>query len=237
MGRRTERGSGGADGRRPGGATAGGGAAGPAADESDLRHGRWSGCCWRRSTRRSCRRRCRRSWATWAGRGICRGWCRRTCWPNTIATVLAGKFGDQFGRKLLFQVSAAACSWSPRRCAGWPPRMTWLIGWRAVQGFGGRPAGGDGDGGDRRRHPAARARQVPGRARRGLRRDHGARAAARRAAHRPPLVAVDLLHQPADRHRGDRARGLHDARSIKPRRSARRSTTSASSSCRSAPRG
>ena len=39
---------------------------------------------------------------------------------DTIATVLAGKFGDQFGRKLLFQVCGRASSWSPRRCAGWP---------------------------------------------------------------------------------------------------------------------
>jgi hypothetical protein len=38
---------------------------------------------------------------------------------DTIATVLAAKFGDLFGRKLVFQVSAAA-SCSPRRPAGCP---------------------------------------------------------------------------------------------------------------------
>ena len=38
---------------------------------------------------------------------------------DTIATVLAGKFGDQFGRKFLFQAAAAVLSW-PRLCAAWP---------------------------------------------------------------------------------------------------------------------
>ena len=36
---------------------------------------------------------------------------------DTIATVLAGKFGDLFGRKLIFQLSAARSSWR-RRCVG-----------------------------------------------------------------------------------------------------------------------
>ena len=96
---------------------------------------------------------------------------------DTVATVLAGKFGDLFSRKLVFQVSAG-CSSAPRPPAGSPASMTWLIAWRAVQGLGrGRP-GRDRDRADRRRHPAARTRQVPGRARRGLRRHHGPRAAA-----------------------------------------------------------
>ena len=53
---------------------------------------------------------------------------------DTIATVLAGKFGDQFGRKLLFQVSAAVFVVASALC-GLAGDMTWLIGWRAVQGF------------------------------------------------------------------------------------------------------
>ena len=53
---------------------------------------------------------------------------------DTIATVLAGKFGDQFGRKLLFQVSAAVFVIASALC-GLAGDMTWLIGWRAVQGF------------------------------------------------------------------------------------------------------
>ena len=55
---------------------------------------------------------------------------------DTIATVLAGKFGDLFGRKLIFQ-SRPGCSSSPRLSAGSRSRMTWLIAWRAVQGIGG----------------------------------------------------------------------------------------------------
>ena len=53
---------------------------------------------------------------------------------DTIATVLAGKFGDQFGRKLLFQVSAAVFVVASAMC-GLAGSMSWLIGWRAVQGF------------------------------------------------------------------------------------------------------
>ena len=49
-------------------------------------------------------------------------------------TVLAGKFGDQFGRKLLFQGSAALFVVSSALC-GFAGSMTWLICWRAVQGF------------------------------------------------------------------------------------------------------
>ncbi|WP_460629432.1 MDR family MFS transporter [Intrasporangium mesophilum] len=53
---------------------------------------------------------------------------------DTIATVLAGKFGDQFGRKLMFQGSAALFVVSSALC-GFSASMTWLISWRAVQGF------------------------------------------------------------------------------------------------------
>jgi EmrB/QacA subfamily drug resistance transporter len=53
---------------------------------------------------------------------------------DTIATVLAGKFGDQFGRKRLFQVAAASFVLASALC-GLAQNMTWLIAWRAVQGF------------------------------------------------------------------------------------------------------
>src|SRR6187549_925575 len=52
---------------------------------------------------------------------------------DTIATVLAGKFGDQIGRKLLFQISAAVFVVASALC-GLAGTMSWLIGWRAVQG-------------------------------------------------------------------------------------------------------
>ena len=54
---------------------------------------------------------------------------------DTVATVLAGKFGDLFGRKLVFQVSAASFVIASGAC-GFSQSMSWLIAWRAVQGFG-----------------------------------------------------------------------------------------------------
>jgi EmrB/QacA subfamily drug resistance transporter len=54
---------------------------------------------------------------------------------DTIATVLAGKFGDLFGRKLMLQVSAGVFVVASAAC-GLAGGMTWLIAWRAVQGLG-----------------------------------------------------------------------------------------------------
>src|SRR4051794_7018838 len=54
---------------------------------------------------------------------------------DTIATVLAGKLGDLFGRKLIFQLSAGTFVVASAFC-GFAPSMPWLIAWRAVQGFG-----------------------------------------------------------------------------------------------------
>src|SRR3954462_5795728 len=53
---------------------------------------------------------------------------------DTVATVLAGKFGDQFGRKLVFQIAAAMFVVASALC-GLAQGMPWLIAWRAVQGF------------------------------------------------------------------------------------------------------
>jgi len=54
---------------------------------------------------------------------------------DTVATVLAGKFGDVFGRKLVFQVSTLLFVGASAAC-GFAGDMVWLIGWRAVQGIG-----------------------------------------------------------------------------------------------------
>ena len=54
---------------------------------------------------------------------------------ETIATVLAGKFGDLFGRKLVFQVSCAVFVIGSFFC-GFADDMGWLIAMRAVQGIG-----------------------------------------------------------------------------------------------------
>jgi EmrB/QacA subfamily drug resistance transporter len=54
---------------------------------------------------------------------------------NTIATVLAGRFGDMFGRKLIFQLGATLFVVSSAFC-GLAGSLSWLIAWRAVQGIG-----------------------------------------------------------------------------------------------------
>ncbi|MEU1286037.1 MDR family MFS transporter [Kitasatospora sp. NPDC005856] len=54
---------------------------------------------------------------------------------ETVASVLAGKFGDLYGRKLIFQVSAIVFVGGSFLC-GLAGDMTLLITWRAVQGLG-----------------------------------------------------------------------------------------------------
>ncbi len=54
---------------------------------------------------------------------------------ETVATVLVGKFGDLFGRKLIFQISAIVFISGSFLC-GLSPNMTFLILWRGVQGIG-----------------------------------------------------------------------------------------------------
>lgn len=54
---------------------------------------------------------------------------------ETVATVLVGKFGDLFGRKIVFQVSAIIFITGSFLC-GLSTNMTLLIAWRALQGIG-----------------------------------------------------------------------------------------------------
>src|SRR3954468_11869275 len=55
---------------------------------------------------------------------------------QTIATILAGKFGDLFGRKRIFIGSIVLFTFASM-LAGLSESMTWLIGSRALQGIGG----------------------------------------------------------------------------------------------------
>ena len=55
---------------------------------------------------------------------------------QTIATVLAGRFGDLFGRKRVFQFSAALFVGASALC-GLATSMAWLITARGIQGIGG----------------------------------------------------------------------------------------------------
>ncbi|MCX4528961.1 MFS transporter [Streptomyces sp. NBC_01551] len=54
---------------------------------------------------------------------------------ETVSTALVGKFGDLFGRKLIFQVSAIVFITGSFLC-GLSANMTFLIVWRGVQGIG-----------------------------------------------------------------------------------------------------
>ncbi|MEU9360464.1 MDR family MFS transporter [Streptomyces sp. NPDC048301] len=54
---------------------------------------------------------------------------------ETVATVLVGKFGDLFGRKLIFQISAIIFITGSFLC-GLASNMLLLIVWRGVQGIG-----------------------------------------------------------------------------------------------------
>ncbi|TQF01163.1 MFS transporter [Kitasatospora acidiphila] len=54
---------------------------------------------------------------------------------ETVATVLVGKFGDLYGRKLVFQVSAIVFITGSFFC-GLATDMSLLITWRALQGLG-----------------------------------------------------------------------------------------------------
>jgi EmrB/QacA subfamily drug resistance transporter len=54
---------------------------------------------------------------------------------ETIMTALIGKFGDLYGRKKTFMISVVLFLVGSFFC-GWANSMTWLIAFRAVQGFG-----------------------------------------------------------------------------------------------------
>ncbi|WP_329041943.1 MFS transporter [Streptomyces sp. NBC_00178] len=54
---------------------------------------------------------------------------------ETVSTVLVGKFGDLFGRKLIFQISAVVFITGSFLC-GLAPDMLMLIIWRGLQGIG-----------------------------------------------------------------------------------------------------
>ncbi|MDH6696561.1 MDR family MFS transporter [Streptomyces griseoviridis] len=54
---------------------------------------------------------------------------------ETVATVLVGKFGDLFGRKVVFQVSAIVFITGSFLC-GLATNMSYLIAWRGMQGIG-----------------------------------------------------------------------------------------------------
>ena len=113
---------------------------------------------------------------------------------STIVTAVVGKLGDLFGRKAVFQTVGAVL---PRRLGAVRTRRIDDDARRVARAAGHRRRRdhGHGDGRHRRGHPAARTRPLPGRARRGVRRHHRDRPAARRLLHRSPHLALGVLDQ------------------------------------------
>ena len=131
----------------------------------------------------------------------------------TAATPLWGKLGDQYGRKKLFQTAIVIFLIGSVLC-GVAQNMAQLIAFRALQGLGG--------GGLIVLSMAIVGDIVPPRERgkyqglfgARLRRYERPRTAARRAVHRPPQLALGVLHQPPRRHRRarrHRRRAAHPA--------------------------
>ena len=128
---------------------------------------------------------------------------------STVATPIWGKLGDIFGHKhtfmasiVLFLIGSALCGVSQNMtAAGAVPRRAGPRRRRPDRGH---------HVGDRDARLAARTRQVHGRDDGGDAGRPDRRAAHRRVHHRPRLVAVGLLRQPAARHRLA-VRGLVDA--------------------------
>ena len=120
---------------------------------------------------------------------------------STVASPLYGKLGDLYGRKLVLQAAIVIFLLGSALC-GIAQGMHRAD--RLPRDPGSRRRGADRhlDRRDRRRDPAPRPRQVPGLLRRRLRGLDRDRAAARRLLRRQPLLALDLLHQPADRGGG-----------------------------------
>ena len=131
---------------------------------------------------------------------------------STVVGPLYGKLGDLYGRKIVLQAAIVLFLIGSALC-GLSQNMDELIAFRALQGLGGGGLMVIDDRRRRRHRPAARARPLPGLLRRRLRRLDGDRPAARRLLRRQPLVALDLLRQPADRRR--RARRDRDRRSTR----------------------
>ena len=154
-----------------------------------------------------------------------------------ISTPLWGKLGDLYGRKSLFQL-AIVIFLAGSMLSGLSQSMVELIAFRAIQGIG---AGGLMVGAQ-----AIMGDVVPARQRGRYMGYFGvvfgvtnvAGPAARRMVHRAPVLALDLLHQRAPRHRRpvrgghraahSRSNGCH-TRSTGPGRPSSRSASPASS--------
>ena len=155
------------------------------------------GCYLRRWIRRSWRPRCRRSSGTSAASPSCPGSSRPTCSPRRSSAPLYGKLGDLYGRKLVLQSAIVDLP------GGFGTVRTGPVDDRADR-VPGRPGPGRRRS-DGRSTMAVVGDVVPPRDRGRYQGSFGAvfgvstrsRAAARGLLRGAPLVAMDLLRQPA----------------------------------------
>ena len=125
---------------------------------------------------------------------------------STVSTPLWGKLGDQYGRKVFFQAAiviflVGSVLSGLSQLDGRAHRLP------GTPGAGRRRTDGRGPDHRGRRGVAPRARPLHGAVHGHVRGDHRHRAADRRAVRRVPELAVDLLHQPADRGAGPGGHG------------------------------
>src|SRR5271166_5813938 len=121
---------------------------------------------------------------------------------STIITALAGRLGDLFGRKRVFQVAVTFFVIGSALC-GISQSMAMLVGARALQGLGGGAITVTATAligeiiplRDRGRYQGALGAVF------GVRCDHGDRPTAGRLFHRPSQLAVGVLYQRAGVHR------------------------------------
>ena len=125
---------------------------------------------------------------------------------STVTTPLYGKLGDLYGRKKLF-MAAIVIFLAGSALSGLAQSMTQLIELPRAAGAGRRRPDGRRDRDPRRAGVAPRARQVHGLHHGRDDGRHDRRPAGRRLHHRPLLLALGLLHQPAARRRHARLPG------------------------------
>ena len=136
---------------------------------------------------------------------------------NVIIMPLVALLSQRFGRKNFYMTSVMLFTVASMAC-GLARSLPMMVFFRAVQGIGGGVLLTVSQAILRETFPAGRAGNRDGNLRARRRARAGIRPDARRLAHRPVLMAVDLLHQRADRNHQPDARQPVRRRSVVSRR-------------------